>query len=66
MGPGVGGTNAGLGSAASIGAYFEGQNILVYIRGKQDDTGSWWDANSIHETRRNSKGLTLVNAHYDS
>ncbi|KAK0727425.1 hypothetical protein B0T26DRAFT_738143 [Lasiosphaeria miniovina] len=47
-------------------AYFEGQNILVYIRGKQDDEGNWWNANSIQPARRNKKGLTLVNAHYDS
>ncbi|KAK3685808.1 hypothetical protein B0T22DRAFT_230935 [Podospora appendiculata] len=47
-------------------AYFEGQNILVYIRGKQDDTGSWWDTDAVQETRRNEKGLTLVNAHFDS
>ncbi|KAK3370109.1 hypothetical protein B0H63DRAFT_403222 [Podospora didyma] len=53
-------------SATANAAYFEGSNILVYVRGKQDDKGSWWDADSIHATRRNEKGLTLVNAHFDS
>lgn len=53
-------------TAAQIAAYFEGTNILVYIKGKQDDDGRWWDTESIHGTRRNEKGLTLVNAHYDS
>ncbi|KAK3493968.1 putative zinc metalloprotease NCU04133 [Neurospora crassa] len=47
-------------------AYFEGTNILVYIRGKEDDEGEWWEADYAHGMRRNAKGLTLVNAHYDS
>ncbi|KAK4192958.1 hypothetical protein QBC35DRAFT_160578 [Podospora australis] len=49
-----------------VAAYFEGTNILVYIRGTADDDGKWWETESVHETRRNEKGLTLVNAHYDS
>jgi hypothetical protein len=49
-----------------VAAYFEGTNILVYIRGKADDEGSWWNTAGIHDTRRNEKVLTLVNAHYDS
>lgn len=53
-------------NAAQVAAYFEGTNILVYIRGKADDQGSWWDNDDSHETRRNQQGLTLVNAHYDS
>ncbi len=47
-------------TGASI--YFEGTNIIVYIRGTNDDTDDWW---------RNGgdpveKGGVLVNAHYDS
>ncbi|GAB1314850.1 Peptide hydrolase [Madurella fahalii] len=53
-------------NVAQAAAYFEGTNILVYIRGKADDPGSWWDNDDVHETRRNQNGLTLVNAHYDS
>ncbi|KAJ4302080.1 hypothetical protein N0V88_002216 [Collariella sp. IMI 366227] len=49
-----------------VAAYFEGTNILVYIRGKQDDEGNWWKTAGAHDTNRNEKGLTLVNAHYDS
>ncbi|KAH6626791.1 hypothetical protein B0J18DRAFT_396079 [Chaetomium sp. MPI-SDFR-AT-0129] len=49
-----------------VAAYFEGTNILVYIRGKSDDAGAWWKDADVHNTRRNEKGLTLVNAHYDS
>jgi hypothetical protein len=49
-----------------VAAYFEGTNILVYIRGRADDQGRWWDAEAARNSRRNKKGLTLVNAHYDS
>ncbi|KAH6841022.1 putative zinc metalloprotease [Chaetomium sp. MPI-CAGE-AT-0009] len=49
-----------------VAAYFEGTNILVYIRGKSDDQGKWWDTAGVHDSGRNEKGLTLVNAHYDS
>ncbi len=49
-----------------VAAYFEGTNILVYIRGKADDRGQWWDTADAHDARRSEKGLTLVNAHYDS
>ncbi|KAL2268529.1 hypothetical protein VTJ83DRAFT_3375 [Remersonia thermophila] len=46
-----------------VAAYFEGTNILVYIRGKEDEKARWW------ETRGgggSGKGLVMVNAHYDS
>ncbi|KAK3897959.1 hypothetical protein C8A05DRAFT_38470, partial [Staphylotrichum tortipilum] len=49
-----------------VAAYFEGTNILVYIRGKADGQGRWWDTAGAREARRSEKGLTLVNAHYDS
>ncbi|KAK4226863.1 hypothetical protein QBC38DRAFT_536860 [Podospora fimiseda] len=54
------------GISAQVAAYFEGTNIIVYIKGKQNDNGKWWQSENVHETRRNEKGLTLVNAHYDS
>lgn len=66
MGTSAGGTNAGHKSAAATAAYFEGTNIIVYIRGKADDQGDFWDLDDFQETRRNAKGLTLLNAHYDS
>ncbi len=49
-----------------VAAYFEGTNILVYIRGKADDHGRWWSTASTRHSRHTEKGLTLVNAHYDS
>lgn len=47
-----------------MGTYFEGTNVIVYIRGTDDDEGEWWkrpadDWSSIHHG-------VLVNAHYDS
>lgn len=66
MGQGIGGANTDHKLPVGTGIYFEGTNIIVYIRGKQDDKGSWWRADSVNGTRRNEKGLTLVNAHYDS
>lgn len=49
-----------------IAAYFEGTNILVYIRGKSDGPGRWWDAAGSRDSEQKEKVLTLVNAHYDS
>ncbi|KAK4215969.1 hypothetical protein QBC37DRAFT_398201 [Rhypophila decipiens] len=60
MSTGIGGTNAGHQSSAATAAYFEGTNIIVYIRGKADPEGAFW------ESRRETKGLVLINAHYDS
>ena len=47
-------------SGASI--YFEGTNIIVYIRGSNDDTDDWWHSGG----KPQEKGGVLVNAHYDS
>ena len=47
-------------SGASI--YFEGTNIMVYLRGTEDDTEEWW----LNGGKPQSKGGVLVNAHYDS
>ncbi len=66
MGTSAGGTNAGQKSAAAQAAYFEGENIILYIRGKADDQGDFWDTDDFKETRRNAKGLTLLNSHFDS
>lgn len=46
-----------------LAVYFEGTNILVYIRGEEDDTEQWWE---LPEGRPKSRGGVLVNAHYDS
>ena len=45
--------------------YFEGTNIIVYIRGSQDDDTQWW--NGKHgRPAKGTKGGVLVNSHYDS
>ncbi|PSK60159.1 Vacuolar membrane protease [Elsinoe australis] len=41
--------------------YFEGDNLLVYIRGTRDPPGHFW----LNESTP-TVSLTLVNAHYDS
>ena len=42
--------------------YFEGTNIIVYIRGSEDDSDDWFLTNK----KPQGKGGVLVNAHYDS
>ncbi|KAK8211598.1 hypothetical protein M8818_003253 [Zalaria obscura] len=42
--------------------YYEGTNIMVYIRGSEDDERDWWTQGSKPE----GLGGVLVNAHYDS
>lgn len=45
-----------------ISVYFEGTNIIVYIRGSEEgEAGSWWLKNATPDN-----GGVLVNAHYDS
>ncbi|KAI9934258.1 hypothetical protein AWENTII_008661 [Aspergillus wentii] len=47
----------------NVGIYFEGTNIIVYVRGSEDDQTRWWeDPNGTPA----GKGGVLVNAHYDS
>jgi hypothetical protein len=48
---------------ADLGVYFEGTNVIVYIRGLEDDTEPWWEAPNGVPT---SRGGVLVNSHYDS
>ncbi|KAJ6144779.1 hypothetical protein N7470_008674 [Penicillium chermesinum] len=45
------------------GVYFEGTNILVYIRGWEDKEENWWE---VPGKSPGGKGGVLVNAHYDS
>lgn len=45
------------------GVYFEGTNILVYIRGWEDKKEKWWETPGKSPS---GKGGVLVNAHYDS
>jgi hypothetical protein len=49
-------------SEGKLSVYFEGTNILVYIRGSADESRDWWTSRS----RPTGPGGILVNAHYDS
>lgn len=57
-----------LSTTVDTAVYFEGTNIIVYIRGLNDDREDWWlqDANSIGRDHGAKKRGVLVNAHYDS
>jgi hypothetical protein len=45
--------------------YFEGTNVMVYIRGSEDEEGQWW-TQDLRVGKTHGKGGVLVNAHYDS
>ncbi|KAL4880105.1 hypothetical protein BJY04DRAFT_192474 [Aspergillus karnatakaensis] len=47
----------------NLAVYFEGTNIIVYIRGEEDEAEHWWE---VPGGRPKGKGGVLVNAHYDS
>ncbi|CAK1355271.1 Vacuolar membrane protease [Cercospora beticola] len=47
---------------APVTLYGESTNLIVYIRGTEDDEGDWWNST---ESYRGPSGV-LVNAHYDS
>ena len=47
---------------AGLSVYFEGTNIIVYIRGSEDGDEDWWRTNE----KPPGQGGVLVNAHYDS
>ena len=59
----IGSANQGRRPGQSI--YFEGTNIIVYIRGTEDEEGEWWNSNSFDSETSPKKGGVLVNAHYD-
>ncbi|MCJ1464371.1 hypothetical protein MMC07_002984 [Pseudocyphellaria aurata] len=54
--------DAGPGREPGHSVYFEGTNIIVYIRGSEDEPGDWWTA----DKKAPGKGGVLINAHYDS
>ena len=49
-------------SRPGYSSYFEGTNIMVYIRGSDDDPSDWWLEKRMSE---DNNGV-LINAHYDS
>ena len=46
---------------AVVSTYFEGINVIVYVRGNRDPAGHWWSTDD-----KPQHGGVLVNAHYDS
>ncbi|KAF4626090.1 hypothetical protein G7Y89_g12071 [Cudoniella acicularis] len=54
------------GRRAGISTYFEGSNIIVYIRGSEDEEGEWWKSDAVSSARTHGKGGVMVNAHFDS
>lgn len=60
------GTNAPTRANGGSAVYFEGTNIMVYIRGTDDEPGEWWKSTKSREGKLIGKGGTLINAHYDS
>jgi hypothetical protein len=53
------------GRRAGISTYFEGSNIIVYIRGNEDEEGEWWLQDHV-SVNTHGKGGVMVNAHFDS
>lgn len=50
-------------AASGVSVYFEGTNIVLYVRGTDDEETKWWETpKGKPESRRG----VLVNAHYDS
>ncbi|KAI1101973.1 peptidase family M28 family [Jackrogersella minutella] len=52
--------------SSPAGTYFEGTNVIVYIRGKDDPQGRWWEDGTVYSDKIVGKGGVLINAHYDS
>lgn len=58
--------NSIFGATSPVGTYFEGTNVIVYIRGKDDPSGRWWEDGTVYSDKIVGKGGVLMNAHYDS
>ncbi|PGH20419.1 hypothetical protein AJ80_03564 [Polytolypa hystricis UAMH7299] len=56
-------SSRGIGKSPIAGVYFESTNIIVYIRGSEDERENWWED---PDGKPSGKGGVLVNAHYDS
>jgi len=58
-------TSAGQARHPGQSVYFEGTNIMVYIRGKEDEDGDWWKSDYLQPKKSHGKGGVLISAHYD-
>ncbi|KAL9117626.1 MAG: hypothetical protein Q9187_005836 [Circinaria calcarea] len=56
-------SSASVFGTSGLSVYFEGTNVIVYIRGSEDDQSDWW---KTPHARAQGKGGVLLNAHYDS
>lgn len=55
------------GRSPAYSTYFEGSNIIVYVRGTEDEEGEWWNSPSSYKSlKMHGKGGVMVNAHFDS
>ncbi|PHH84673.1 hypothetical protein CDD83_1574 [Cordyceps sp. RAO-2017] len=54
------------GAESWVGQYFEGNNLYVYIRGKDDAPGNWWLPAEGLPVISHRTGGVLVNCHFDS
>lgn len=55
------------GRKLGISTYFEGNNIICYVRGRDDEEGEWWKTGSVNfKGKTHGKGGVMVNAHFDS
>lgn len=48
-----------------VGQYFEGNNFYVYVHGKDDPEGHWWQSETRGQAAQPGAGV-LVNCHFDS
>lgn len=55
-------SESGRSKTPGLSVYFEGTNIIVYIRGSEDEPRDWF----LKDKKPDGKGGVLVNAHYDS
>ena len=53
-------------SDSSLSVAHAGLNIIVYIRGTEDNPGDWWKTEEYQQGDIGAKYGVLVNAHYDS
>ena len=53
------------GKPLAASTYFEGSNIVVYIRGTEDEEGEWWNSDPSTNVTH-GKGGVMINAHFDS
>ncbi|KAM3070478.1 hypothetical protein ACMFMG_010301 [Clarireedia jacksonii] len=55
------------GRKLGVSVYFEGINIIVYVRGRDDEEGEWWKSGPVTATSKtHGRGGVMVNAHFDS